>query len=419
MGISALGWSGGILSVIVSDVMPASAFQPLMPEPRALAPLLAQAAVLIGEGHRLESVAGRMSDTLRPLLRAMNSYYTNKIEGQQTRPADIERALHQQFDADKKQARKQRLALAHMAAEEELEGALPSTRSDLYASRFVAHVHAALYRRLPSAERVSDDGLKIEPGAFRQTLVSAGRHLAPAASEIPQLLDSWQERYASLPGLEQAVVGAMCSHHRLLWVHPFLDGNGRAARLHTHIALTTLGLTRGLWSPLRGMAREQEAYYARLNNADLPKRNDLDGRGPLSQEELARFASWMLELCLDQARFMRELLSLESLKGRIRELLMSLGARPWSVGSETSVVKIEALEALHYVALTGSVERARFMAMMGLQPRVARRVLASLLDFGVLESATTRAPVSFAVPFKSLRFLFPRLWPEAEADSEG
>jgi hypothetical protein len=41
-------------------------------------------------------------------------------------------------------------------------------------------------------------------------------------------------------------------------------------------------------------------------------------------------------------------------------------------------------------------------------------VLASLLDFGVLSSPSPRAPVSFGVPLASLRFLFPRLWPEAE-----
>jgi len=211
-------------------------------------------------------------------------------------------------------------------------------------------------------------------------------------------------------------VGACCAHHRLLWVHPFPDGNGRAARLHTHLVLGALGLTQGLWSPLRGMARNQDAYYARLNNADLPRRNDLDGRGMLSQEELVAFAGWLLELCLDQARFMRELLSLNALKLRLQELLFSLSARPWTIGTESSVVKSEALEALHYTALFGPVERARFMAMTGLPPRTARRVLSSLLDYGILEAKTSRAPVTFAVPLKSLRFVFPRLWPEAEAD---
>jgi len=89
---------------------------------------------------------------------------------------------------------------------------------------------------------------------------------------------------------------------------------------------------------------------------------------------------------------------------------------PWRIGSENSSVKIEALEPLHYVAITGPVERARFIAMTGLGERTGRRVLASLLDFGVLSAASTRAPVCLAVPLRGLRFLFPRLWPEAEAD---
>jgi chromosome segregation and condensation protein ScpB len=78
------------------------------------------------------------------------------------------------------------------------------------------------------------------------------------------------------------------------------------------------------------------------------------------------------------------------------------------------VVKLEALEALHYVALSGPLERGRFPAITGLPPRTARRVLASLLAFGLLLEESPRSPVRFGVPLASLRFLFPKLWPEAE-----
>ncbi|HWP07007.1 MAG TPA: Fic family protein [Polyangiaceae bacterium] len=347
----------------------------------------------------------------------MNSYYSNRIEGQHTRPVDIERALTQSFDADRELARKQRLAVAHIEAEAALEATLPPERSALYAPEYVKHIHAELYQRLPKADRKDHAGAVVVPGAWRETQVTAGNHLAPPPGEIPTFLNEWQGAYATAPGIEQSVVAAACSHHRLTWVHPFLDGNGRTARLHTHLVLTALGLTHGIWSPLRGMASDQEGYYARLNNADLERRNDLDGRGPLSQEGLVAFASWLLDVCLDQARFMRELLGLEALKERIRDLLLWLEAHPWQIGSEKSVVKGEALEALHYVAIFGAIERARFTAMTGLPPRTARRVLTSLLDFGVLSSAGPRATVRFSVPLRSLRFVFPRLWPEAETDS--
>jgi Fic family protein len=394
--------------------MGADSFYPLLPDETVSAPLLEQAASLVAEGYRLTPVAGGIMAALRPLLRCMNSYYSNKIEGQHTRPADIQRALDSKFDADLKQARKQRLAVAHIDAEQALEASLPRERIELYAPDFVRSIHAGLYERLPEIDRKTDDAKEIVPGAWRASLVTAGQHLAPSPERIGPLLIEWQQGYATRPGLEQALVAAVCSHHRLLWVHPFVDGNGRAARLHTHLVLTALGVTHGIWSPLRGMARDQEGYYARLNNADLPRRNDLDGRGPLSQEELVAFARWLLDVCLDQARFIRGLLALEQLKGRLADLLRWLDAHPWSMGSESSVVKLEALEALHYVALSGPLERGRFIAMTGLPQRTARRVLASLLAFGLLLEESPRSPVRFGVPLASLRFLFPKLWPEAE-----
>ena len=395
--------------------MGADTFYPLLPDEKAGGPLLSQAADLVAECYRLTYVAGGIIAALHPLLRCMNSYYSNKIEGQHTRPADIQRALELQFDADLKQAQKQRLAVAHIEAEQALEAELPSDRTDLYAPSFVQSVHAALYDRLPESDRTTEDGQVILPGGWRTSLVTAaGQHLAPAPGRIGPLLGEWQQHYAKRPGLEQALVAAVCSHHRLLWVHPFIDGNGRTARLHTHLLLTALGVTHGIWSPLRGMARDQAGYHARLNNADLPRRNAVDGRGPLSQEELVAFARWLLDVCLDQVRFMRSLLGLEQLKGRLADLLRWLDAHPWSIGSETSVVKLEALEALHYVAISGPLERSRFTAMTGLPSRTARRVLASLLAFGILLEDSPRSPVRFAVPLASMRFLFPKLWPEAE-----
>ncbi|MGZ5144132.1 MAG: Fic family protein, partial [Burkholderiales bacterium] len=170
------------------------------------------------------------------------------------------------------------------------------------------------------------------------------------------------------------------------------------------------------WSPMRGLARSQEQYYARLNNADLPRRNDLDGRGPLPQEELVAFARYFLDICLDQVRFMRERLSFEALKELLRVLLQHLQHAPWQIGSEKSVIKIEALEALHYVAMAGPIERSRFVAMTGLGERTGRRVLTSLLDYGVLSAESPRGPISFALPLASLGYLFPNLWPEADTE---
>ena len=390
--------------------------QPLYPEDRVTGPLLQLAAKLVAECHRLGGQAGEpVVRALRPKLRAMNSYYTNKIEGQHSLPGDIERAVRREFDADAALAKKQRLALAHMEVEQQLEEKQATPR-DLFDRQLVREIHGLLYGKLPEGDRITDEGRPIVPGDYRRDDVAVGRHVAPPWKDIDDLLSGWADRYRSLAGAEALLIGTACSHHRLAWIHPFIDGNGRVARLHSHLVLHAMGLTHGLWSPMRGLARTHEQYYARLSNADLSRRNDLDGRGPLSQEELVAFARYFLEICLDQVRFMRERLDLASLKDRLKAFLLYLRGNSWRIGSEKSIVKLEALEALHYVAMTGPVDRSRFIAMTGLGERTGRRVLASLLDYGVLSAESSRSPVAFTVPLKSLKHLFPNLWPEAEVE---
>jgi hypothetical protein len=59
--------------------------------------------------------------TIRDRVRSMNSYYSNRIEGQSTHPLLIEAALRKEFSDKPDVARLQRVALAHIEAETELE----------------------------------------------------------------------------------------------------------------------------------------------------------------------------------------------------------------------------------------------------------------------------------------------------------
>ncbi|MRX18406.1 hypothetical protein GJ695_19430 [Pseudoduganella sp. FT9W] len=95
----------------------------------------------------------------------MNSLYSNRIEGQSTHPRNIERALQNDFSHRPDIARLQRIALAHIAAEKELEG-LDDAGSALR-SVFLIDAHRALYERLALGDRLSDDGDVIIPGQIR------------------------------------------------------------------------------------------------------------------------------------------------------------------------------------------------------------------------------------------------------------
>ena len=117
------------------------------------------------------------------------------------------------------------------------------------------------------------------------------------------------------------LVAMAAAHQRLGWIHPFVDGNGRVMRLHTHTLLSALGYTGGLWSPLRGFARTVDRYYAYLAAADEPRRGDLDGRGNLSESALVGWIDYVLDVCLDQVAFMRSMGDLGTMEGRIAACL--------------------------------------------------------------------------------------------------
>jgi hypothetical protein len=138
--------------------------------------------------------------------------------------------------------------------------------------------------------------------------------ISPGA--IPRFLARFENAYAK-PGKVDAILSAASAHHRLLWIHPFLDGNGRVARLMTHAMLLEALDTGAIWSVARGFARAETRYKACLAACDLGRRNDLDGRGALSEEELAAFTRFFLETCLDQVRFMRQLVEPNRLRTRI------------------------------------------------------------------------------------------------------
>jgi Fic family protein len=390
-------------------------FEPVIPDERAMGPLRELANQVQRASLELAGLAGTsLQDALGPLLRAMNSYYTNRIEGQHTLPHEIERAIRNDLDAKPDLARRQRLALAHMAAEEELETAYGARRVQaLFAADVVREVHRELYERLPADDRRTDESVDVVPGELRTREVKVGNHHPPPPQSLPSMLDRFAARYGALPDGETLLVGVACAHHRLAWIHPFIDGNGRTARLHSHVLLHAMGLTRGLWSPMRGLARRHEDYYAYLANAGSSRRNDLDGRGALSQEQLVAFARFFLDVCRDQTVFMRDLLRLPELRARLDALLV------FENRHGHPELKPEAATALHYALLAGPLERGEFLRMLGMPERSARRVLSALLDFGLLKSPSSKGRLQFSIPLRALRFLFPALWPEAEADVAG
>ncbi|WP_343730549.1 Fic family protein [Duganella sp.] len=378
-------------------------FEPILLSERQLETVIPLSERIVTTSVKLSAATHATTRaTLRELVRQMNSFYSNRIEGQSTHPRNIERALHNDFSDRPDEARLQRIALAHIEAEKELEGL--ANDDGALRSAFLIDAHRALYERLAPDDRVSDDGEVIVPGQIRTRDVQVGRHVPPTSASLPAFLQRLDQVFGGARGWERVLIHAACTYHRVAWVHPFLDGNGRATRLQSHCALWKL--SEGLWSPSRGLARSTEAYYAALHNADSPRRGDLDGRGNLSAQGLLEWVQYFLGVCEDQVTYMSRMLALDGIKQRIEALVIFRS-------TQDKGMRREAILPLVHIFGLGPVTRSEFAQLTGLRERNARSLLSKLLATGLLVSDTPYGPVRIGLPLDALGMLFPCLYPEA------
>lgn len=260
--------------------------EPLLPEEnKALSDLatdlVAKSSALAGRLHPI------IQEAVGDLVRAMNCYYSNLIEGHHIHPIDIDKALAGDYSTEPEKRNLQLEARAHIDVQRKIDvGEAPQPSTSL---GFLQWVHKEFCRQLPEGLlRVSDPQTgkdeKVIPGELRTFAVKVGRHIAPGPENLGPLLDRFAGAYGNNKlSTIQRIIGVAASHHRLLWIHPFADGNGRVARLFSHAFLKELGLNSSLWSVSRGLACAVDQYKAALQAADQPRRGDLDGRGSLTQ----------------------------------------------------------------------------------------------------------------------------------------
>ncbi|WP_318557061.1 Fic family protein [Geobacter anodireducens] len=357
--------------------------------------------------------------TLRELLRIINSYYSNLIEGHNTHPHDIVRAMQQQYDTEPAKRNLQLESVAHIAVQRQMESWLAEDNPpNIAGQEFLCSLHREFFRLLPEEFQVMtnpDTGREswVVPGELRTQPVKVAQHQPPGHDSLPAFMARFAEAYAPEKHHGAAkLVAAAAAHHRLMWIHPFLDGNGRVARLFTEAYLHRIPVHGfGLWSVSRGLARRNVDYKSALTWADAPRRNDLDGRGNLSNEGLVKFCRFFLEVCRDQVDYMGTLLQLEGLVERVRIYVQLRGTAiiPNPPGSDD--LRPESARMLQEVLLRGEAPRGAVIEASGLKERTGRNVLGQLLAEGLLVSDTPKGEVRIGFPIHAAGWFFPELYP--------
>lgn len=366
--------------------------------------------------------AGRLDNALRPplqaeaadLVRLMNCYYSNLIEGHATRLRDIAKAVEGELSEDPAQRDKQLEARAHVTVQQALDARFHTGQlQDPASEEFILGLHRDFYAQMPDAFRQIDGhgrSFMMEPGVFRHIPdqdVEVGNHAPPSSERVAAFMTRFREVYGERKGQTPRgrLIDIPAAHHRFAYIHPFPDGNGRVGRLMTHAMFLKAGLgAGGLWSMSRGMARglkDRGEYKKMLAMADTPRRGDRDGRGNLSLSALQEFTLWFLTVALDQVEFMTSLFDADTFSTRLKRVVETNPAfDPRGAG------------ILETVFSRGELPRGEAAAVTGLGDRMGRNILTQLTSAGLLTSDSPKGPVRIGLPPDYIDQLFPRLFYE-------
>jgi len=343
---------------------------------------------------------------LSDLVKSMNCYYRNLIEGHNTHPIDIELALKGDYSLNTKKRNLQLEAKAHIDVQRWIDNGNLLGRS--VDADGICEIHKRFCEQLPEelltiTEPETGKKETVIPGSFRDKDVKVGVHIPISPGAISRFMKRFEQVYGKLSKSE-SIIAIAAAHHRLLWIHPFLDGNGRVARLMSHATLLETLKTKGIWSIARGLARNVNKYKEHLARCDSIRHSDLDGRGNLSESELIKFTQFFLETCIDQVKFMQQLVKPNKLINRIL-IWVESEIRDGNLPSKSDRI----LETILY---RGELKRSEIANILDVSERHARRTVSALIKSGAIKSETTRTPLKIAFPSELASQWMPGLFPE-------
>ena len=352
---------------------------------------------------------------IKELLRKVNSYYSNQIESEGTHPIDIDKATRQEFSSDSKEKQLQQLSLVHVEVQKYVENYFTEDQIPFHSS-FILDVHRALYAHpdmahfLQIEDKENNTIIEMIPGELRVGNVRVGQHIAPGYTELSSLFNKYELLYRIPNHATQAkkVIFALASHHRLMWIHPFLDGNGRTARLVLDGIFSSMSLEGyGLWNISRGLSRRSEDYKRYLALADMLRQGDLDDRGALPTKAFISCIKFMLEVALDQVDFMNKNLKMHSLHERIESYVRLskeglFDTKPLPKYSEL---------LLKELLMVGEVPRGKVMDIIHTKDRTATTLIKELIQMDFLESDTPKSAIRLKFNAHFASYIFPELIP--------
>lgn len=238
---------------------------------------------------------------------------------------------------------------------------------DVYEATGHAKAYDFLYKLMKNESVTEENILKLHrlfygqidkanAGAWRKVrvFISGSRRVLPAPEKVPELMTSFVKWMVQNEGKRHPVEFAALVHQKFVYIHPFVDGNGRMARLLMNLALMRAGWTIAIIPPIC-----RHEYIATLETA---------GRRP------APFV-----------RFIRDRVC-ETQKELLRLMGQTISLHDEGVKSKSDEGVNEGVKALLEVVRSAPGRRANELAtLIGKSVQSVERYVKSLKDAGKIE----------------------------------
>lgn len=198
-----------------------------------------EAEKLKNEIDQYRPIPKRVIDELREYYRIGTTYSSNALEGNSLTESETKVIIEDGITIGGKTLIEHFEALGHSEAYSLIYGI---AEKSAISESDICELHRAFYRR------ISED----EAGSYRSVaiVISGTDYIPPKTEDLPQLMKGFCDSIADMKVNLHPVEYAASLHIKIATIHPFIDGNGRTARLLMNAALLQCGYPLALIPPL-------------------------------------------------------------------------------------------------------------------------------------------------------------------------
>ena len=206
--------------------------------------------------NRLDMARLLERGSVRDALLVEYAYESNRIEGNTLTLRETDLVIHKGLTVGGKSMREHLEAINHHEASLLLLDLV--RRKEPFSERIVKQLHALVLHGIDHENA----------GRYRTVpvLISGSRHVPPDPLQVAPMVESVFAEFAGWERTLHPVVLAAEIHERIATIHPFVDGNGRTARLCMNLLLLRAGYP---LANIPGDTPSRLGYYDALETCNL------------------------------------------------------------------------------------------------------------------------------------------------------